>query len=75
LNIDGNPSAESTIRFIDSKDVLLTAPRLLTPATVFLQVEGSGNDRITVDGGDISKAQKPLALLSGADEKAVRLRT
>ena len=74
LSVQGNPSAESALRFIDSKDVLLTAPRLLTPAATFLQVEGAANEHITVDGGDFSKAQKPLALKDKATAGAVKIR-
>jgi hypothetical protein len=74
LNVQGNPSAESVLRFIDSKDVLMTAPRLLTAAATFLQVEGADNEHIIVDGGDFSKAQKPLVLKDKATDKAVRIR-
>lgn len=74
LNVEGNPSAESALRLIDSKDVLVTAPRLLTAAAVFLQVEGAGNERITVDGGDVSKAHQPLSLKNNATARAVKLR-
>jgi Glycosyl hydrolases family 28 len=74
LSVQGNPSAESALRFIDSKDVLLTAPRLLTPAAIFLQAEGAGNEHITIDGGDISKAQKPLVLKDKATSNAVKIR-
>ena len=35
LSAAGNPSAESVLRFIDTKDVLLTATRVLTPAATF----------------------------------------
>ena len=59
--------AESALRFIDTTDVLVTAPRLLTPAGVFLQMEGAANEHITVDGGDISsKAHTPLAVTNKA---------
>ena len=74
LNVDGNPGAESALRFIDSKDVLLTAPRLLTPATTFLQVEGSANERVTVDGGDVSRAKTALVVKDKTAEKAVKMR-
>ena len=74
LNVQANPQAASALRFIDSSDALITAPRLLTPAAAFLQVEGASTQSITVDGGDISKAARPLSLASGAPEKAVRLR-
>lgn len=74
LNVEGNPAAESALRFIDSTDVLLTAPRLLTPTGVFLQVEGEANERITMDGGDVSKAHTPLSLTNNAPATAVKIR-
>lgn len=74
LNVQGNHEAESVLRFIDSKQTLLTATRVLTPASVFLQLEGSANEGITIDGGDLSKANTALALKNGATEKAVKLR-
>ena len=74
LNVQGDKDAESALRFIDSQDVLLSATRLLTPAPVFLQVEGADNGNIIVDGGDLSKADKPLAFQNGAREAAVKLR-
>lgn len=74
MSVQGNPRAESVLRFIDSKDVLLTAPRLLSPASTFLRLEGSANQRVVVDGGDISKASRPLALAGGATARAVTLR-
>src|SRR5689334_23402672 len=39
LNVQGNQQAESVLRFINTKQTLLTATRLLTPASVFLQLE------------------------------------
>ena len=57
LSVEGNRSAESVLRFIDSKDVYLGATRLLTPSSTFLQLEGAANERITIDGGDLSKAK------------------
>jgi len=70
----GNANAESLLRFSDSRDILLTGCRVLTPAAVFLQMEGAGSEAIVVDGGDLSKAAKALAFVSGADSKAVKLR-
>ena len=75
LNVQANASAESALRIIDSKDVLLTAPRLLTSTTTFLQLEGADNERITIDGGDISKAQKPLTLADKATKTAIKIRS
>jgi hypothetical protein len=74
LSVEGNTSAESVLRFIDSKDVLLTAPRLLTSAATFLQVEGAANEHIVLDGGDFSKAQRSLVLKDHAADSAVRIR-
>jgi hypothetical protein len=74
LSVQGDTQAESVLRFTACKQALLTATRLLTPAATFLQLEGTANQDITIDGGDISKAAKPLALKDGATEKAVKLR-
>ena len=74
LSVQGNQQAESVVRFIDSKQTLLTATRLLTPAAVFLQLEGAANEEITIDGGDLSKAATSLAYKNGATEKSVKLR-
>ena len=74
LSVEGNPAAESTLRFRGSKQVLLTAPRVLAQAATFLQLEGSGNNRIIVDGGDISSATTPLFFKDGANSSAVKLR-
>ena len=74
LSVQGNKSPVSALRFIETRDVLISAARLLTPAAVFLQVEGTSSANITIDGGDISRAAAPLALKAGAGSKAVRLR-
>jgi hypothetical protein len=74
LSVDGNAQGESALRFVNAKQVLLTAPRLLTATPVFLQVEGSSNEAIIVDGGDLSKAQTPLAFKQGAESTNVKLR-
>jgi len=74
LSAQGSKEAESALRFIESRDVLLSATRLLAPAAIFLQVEGAGCENITVEGGDVSKAEKTLAFQNGGVEKAVRLR-
>ena len=74
LGVQASERAESVLRVIDSKDVLLTAPRVLTTAPAFLQIEGAGSQNITIDGGDLSKAAKPVALKNGASEQAVKIR-
>jgi hypothetical protein len=74
LSAHGSPQAESLLRFVNTRDALLTASRVLTPAAVFLRLEGAANDGITIDGGDLSKAGKLLAYGGGATEQAVKLR-
>ena len=74
FSVQGTQEAESTVRFIDTRDVLLTATRLLTPSAVFMRVEGTSSGNITVDGGDLGKAAKTLVFTSGASEKAVKQR-
>jgi hypothetical protein len=69
----GNAQAE-LLRFIDSRDVLVSAARVLTPAAAFLQLEGEGNGGITVDGGDLSKAAEAVVLKAGAKKDAVKVR-
>jgi polygalacturonase len=71
----GHPQAESLLRLIGTRDVLITAARMLSPAPVFLQVEGGTSERITVEGGDLSKAEKALAFQGGAPQSSVKLRT
>ncbi len=73
LSVEGNPDAESALRLIDARQVLLTAPRLLGGAKTFLQVEGASNDGILVEGGDLTRAQQKLALVNGAPAASVRL--
>jgi hypothetical protein len=73
LQVQSDPESESVLRFINTKDVLLTATRILTPVAVFLQVEGIESNNIKVDGGDLSKAKVPLAFNDGASEKIVRV--
>jgi polygalacturonase len=74
LSVQANPTAESALRCIDSKQILLTASRLLSPAAVFLQLEGAGNENIKIDGGDLSKATTPITYKNGATEKSVQRR-
>lgn len=54
LSIQGT-EADAAIRCINSKDILITAARLLTPANKFLQTIGDQCRNIKVEGGDLSK--------------------
>jgi hypothetical protein len=74
LSAQGSPQAASLLRFINTRDVLLTAARVLTPAAAFLKLEGATSEGITIDGGNLAKAGKPVAYGQGATEKAVKLR-
>lgn len=74
LSAQGHPQADSLLRFVNTRDVLLTASRILTPAAVFLKLEGASSDGIVIDNGHLSKAGTPLAYGRGATEKAVKLR-
>jgi polygalacturonase len=74
LSVQGDKNAESVLRFIGSQDVYFGAARLLSPAPVFAQVEGADNSNITIDGGDLSKAAKPVVFKNDAKKKSVKLR-
>lgn len=74
FSAQGSADAE-LLRFTGSKDILLSAVRVLTPAATFLQVEGETSEGILVDGGDLRKAGKTLALKDGAGEKSVIMRS
>lgn len=74
VSAQGNPGAESVLRFVNSQDVLLAGARVLTPAAAFLRLEGDRNQNIIVDGGDVSKAARPLDVAAGAKADAVKLR-
>jgi hypothetical protein len=75
LTVEGNADAESVLRFVDSQHVLMTAPRVLKQARVFLQAEGPDNRGIIVDGGDLTKVAELLALKSGAQKDEVKVRS
>jgi hypothetical protein len=74
LSVQGNPQAESVLRFTATKHAYLAATRVLTPSPTFLQIEGTANEAIIVDGGDLSRAAKPLAVAGGATARAVTMR-
>jgi hypothetical protein len=74
LSAQGNREAASVLRFVETSDVLVTAPRVLTPARLFLAVEGAASRDIAVDGGDLSKAAAPVDFGAGASKDSVKLR-
>jgi hypothetical protein len=73
LNAMGN-SGNELLRFINAKDVLLTATKLLTASAVFLRMEGAANEGITVDGGDLRKAGQQVVFENAATKESVKLR-
>lgn len=73
LAAQGQPEAASLLRFHASQDILVSAARILAPAAAFLQVEGAGSGGIVVDGGDLSRAARPVIATAGAGENAVRI--
>jgi len=73
LSVQGDKDAESAMRFINTQDVLVTGARLLTPAKVFLAVEGTNGSSIKLNGGDISKAGKAVIVARGAKRKMVEV--
>jgi hypothetical protein len=73
LNAQGNAGAKSLLRFIETQDVLLSASRALTPAAVFLQVEGGASGGIVVNGGDITRAASAVSFEGGARKDAVKV--
>jgi hypothetical protein len=74
FSVEGNPAAESVLRFIDTKGVFMSATRVLNESPAFLQLEGAANERIMIDGGDLSKASSAVQYKAGASEKAVKVR-
>jgi hypothetical protein len=75
LSVQGTKEQESTLRFINTRDVLLSATRLTAPSTVFLQVEGAVASGITITGADLSKATTALVFKNGAPERSAQLRS
>jgi hypothetical protein len=74
LSVQGSMTAESLLRVVNSKDLLFTAVRVLTPCRALLSLEGTSNQGITIDGGDIRKAKKQALYRAGANEKSLKIR-
>ena len=73
LSVMGSAGNE-VMRLINSKDVLLTATKILTPAAVFLKIEGAESAGIIADGGDLRKANQKTIFDKEAPRDAVTLR-
>ena len=74
LSAHGTTGAKSLLRFKNAHDVLMTATRVLSPTPTLLELVGSNNSGINIDGGDISKAAKQVIYSSGATDAAVRVK-
>jgi len=75
VTTQGNPAGPSVLRCINTTDTLIASPRLLTPAAVYMAVEGERSADITLDGGDIRRAKKDVTFERGATAKAARIRS
>jgi hypothetical protein len=73
LSAQGHPAVE-LIRLIGVQDIWISAIRVLSPSGPLLQLEGTENRAITVDGGDASRAQSALALVGGAEPTSAKIR-
>ena len=73
LTAKGSEATEF-LRFINSKDILLTGTRLLTPAPIFLRVEGASSKGVVVDGGDLGKATQQVVFENGATKESAKFR-
>lgn len=73
LSLQGSEGVE-LLRFIDTKDILLSAVRIVNNAGVFLRVEGASSEGITVDGGDLRKSNQPLVFENGATKASVMMK-
>jgi hypothetical protein len=72
FSAQGNVASE-LIRVVDSTDILMSAPRVLTPAAAFVRLEGPSSSNVKVEGGDLSKAKEPATFGAGASRNAVKL--
>ena len=72
FSAEGNPNAESLLRFTATRDALLTACRVLKSCAAFLQVEGTANEGITIAASDLTRAASPVAVGRGARMEAVK---
>lgn len=73
LGLQGSMDAASLLRIKNSKDILFTAMRVLTPCQTLFSLEGPLNEGIQVDGGDLRKAKKQVVYSGGANDKALKI--
>lgn len=73
LSLQGSLTASSLLRIVNSKDLLFTAIRVLTPCQVLLSLEGPSNEGVKIDGGDLRKAKKQVVYSGGANDKSLKI--
>lgn len=73
LSLKGSMEAPSLLRITNSKDILFTATRVLSPCQVLLSLEGASNEGIQFDGGDLRKAKKQVVYSGGANDKSLKI--
>ncbi len=71
FSAQGNVQAESLLRFMNVRDVLLCACRVLHRAAVFLEVEGAQSGDISMQACDLHNALSRLAFKRGATDDSV----
>lgn len=74
LSMHANAQAEAVVRCTASRQILLSAVRVLMPANAFLALEGPANAGIIVEGGDLSKVANMAVYRDGAVEASVTSR-
>jgi hypothetical protein len=74
LSAQGNPGAKSVVRVKDTRDVLITASRVLASAAAFVEMVGTKNAGIAIDGGDIAKAGQVVIYSEGSATNAIRVK-
>jgi len=72
--LQANAQAECLIRCAGSRQMLLSAVRVLTTASTFLQLEGPANEGIIIEGGDLTKVATLVDYRKGAQAGSVKLR-
>ncbi|MNK96109.1 Exo-poly-alpha-D-galacturonosidase precursor [compost metagenome] len=73
LSLKGSVEAPSLLRITNSKDILFTAARVLSPCKVLLSLEGPSNEGIQFDGGDLRKVKKQVVYSGGANDKSLKI--
>jgi polygalacturonase len=73
LSAQGSTASE-LLRFVNTKDTLLTGTKILTPAAAFLSVEGPASENIIIDGGSLVKAKEKIVYTNGAPNDSAKLR-